>query len=419
VPLRSVQPRTAQFGRLVSGEEIVDQIVATVFRAPASATGEDVVEITCHGGSVTPRRVLSMLFEAGGVPAEPGEFTRRAFLNGKIDLAQAESIAGLIHASSEEAQRTAVRQLEGRYSALLERLREEILETTALIELELDFSEEDVAFADTDRLTGMVSGAQATISRLLASARTGAAIRDGVRVVIAGRPNAGKSTLLNALVGSERAIVSERPGTTTDTIDVDVERDGVLFRFVDTAGLREAPEAIEAEGVSRAEAAIGTADVVLVLSDGSLGGPGSAPELDGGDQNFGKRLIRVANKGDLMSDLQRREAREKGQIVLSARLAREDEGELDELLLRIREVALGSFQRSETAPIVIHERHVAHLRKAGLALESASKSLALGIGRDLLSADLRAAAHELGCITGAVTNEEVLGAIFSRFCIGK
>ncbi|MDX1741019.1 MAG: tRNA uridine-5-carboxymethylaminomethyl(34) synthesis GTPase MnmE, partial [Rhodothermales bacterium] len=266
--LTDVDPETVHFGRFRShdGGEI-DQVVATVFRAPRSATGEDLVEISCHGGDFAPVLILKSLLAEGARMAQPGEYTQRAFLNGKMDLTQAEAVADLIHASSTLAHRTAVNQLEGRYSDLLAELRSELLEVSALVELELDFSEEDVEFADRERLADLLSRVRKTSDELLASYRLGALIRDGVRVVIAGRPNAGKSTLLNALLGRDRAIVSDIPGTTRDEIEAEMEIGGVNFRFVDTAGLREAADLIEAEGVERARRSISSSDVLVYVVD--------------------------------------------------------------------------------------------------------------------------------------------------------
>src|SRR5690606_23867621 len=262
------------------------------------------VEVTCHGGAVVPQLVLRALLDAGARPAAPGEFTQRAFLNGKLDLAQAEAVADLIHAQAGLAHRAALGHLQGRLSDLVERTRERLVETTALVELELDFAEEDVAFAGRDALAALLSEADRLLSDLLAGARLGALVRDGVRVVIGGRPNAGKSTLLNALVERDRAIVDDTPGTTRDVVEAERELGGLLFRFVDTAGLRDTADQIEAEGVRRTHAAIAAADALLYVYDASAG-------LDAEEEAFLAALaaehaalpvLRVANKADLLAD---------------------------------------------------------------------------------------------------------------------
>src|SRR5690606_20435507 len=271
LPARSLAEaasHTAHVGFFTTPDgERLDQVVATLFRAPRSATGEDVVEISCHGGDVAPQRILRALLDGGARLARPGEFTERAFLNGKLDLAQAEAVAELIHAQSSLAHRVSLNHLQGRYSDAVGVARDELLQTCALVELELDFAEEDVEFADRAQLERLLDRTAHLLDRLLGSYRLGTLVRDGVRVVIGGRPNAGKSTLLNALVGRDRAIVSPTPGTTRDEIEAEAEIGGLSFRFVDTAGLRETEDAVEAEGVRRAHAAIERSDALLYVYD--------------------------------------------------------------------------------------------------------------------------------------------------------
>ena len=424
--LTDVDPETVHFGRFRShdGGEI-DQVVATVFRAPRSATGEDLVEISCHGGDFAPVLILKSLLAEGARMAQPGEYTQRAFLNGKMDLTQAEAVADLIHASSTLAHRTAVNQLEGRYSDLLAELRSELLEVSALVELELDFSEEDVEFADRERLADLLSRVRKTSDELLASYRVGALIRDGVRVVIAGRPNAGKSTLLNALLGRDRAIVSDIPGTTRDEIEAEMEIGGVNFRFVDTAGLREAADLIEAEGVERARRSISSSDVLVYVVDLVEG-------LQPDEIDFIHREIRsapglpvvvVGNKADLVehTDLDLPEDLEslptvavcaKRGVSVSAETA-----PLVAALLAIVERDLGDLQVSSA--VVVNERHRSHLEHLAGHIRSVQEGLEQGAPGDILSVGLRAALQELGEITGEITTEHVLDEIFSRFCIGK
>ena len=417
--LREAASHTAHVGYVTRRDGMrLDQVVATVFRAPRSATGEDVVECSCHGGDFATRLILHALLEGGARLAAPGEFTQRAFLNGKMDLAQAEAVADLIHASSSLAHRVSVSHLQGRYSEALADIRGGLLELCAYLELELDFSEEDVAFADRERLGNLLERSERLLDALLQSWRLGRRVRDGVRVVIAGRPNAGKSTLLNALLGSDRAIVSPTPGTTRDEVEGEAEIGGLLFRFTDTAGLRDATDAIEAEGVSRAERAIDRSDILAYVYDVTAG-------MDAGEQAFVEGLtergappvLLVANKTDLLA---REEAPSDGGVfALSARRAFRDEGELQPLIVRLLETAGGDLSLSEGSLVVTNERHRRHLRKALDAVRAARQGLGSGSAAELLALDLRVALHEIGAITGEITNEDVLDQIFSRFCIGK
>ncbi len=422
--LEAVDTQTMHFGRFVAedGTE-VDQVVASVFRAPRSATGEDTVEFSCHGGDFAPRLVLGELVKAGARMAEPGEFTLRSFLNGKVDLAQAEAVADLIHASSSLAHRTAVSQLEGRYSEVLSLLRSELLELCSFVELELDFSEEDVEFADRTRMGDLLSRVEEFATSLLDSYRTGAMIRDGIRVVIAGRPNAGKSTLLNALLGRDRAIVSDTPGTTRDEIEAELEIEGLLFRFVDTAGLREAADLIEAEGVRRAHSSIAGSDILLYVYDLQRG-------MDADEAEFLARseaespstpAILVGNKSDvgqgvpdLPEDLSLLPS-----VQVSARRGLANAEETAEIVGLLIDAVNRDLSDAVASPIVVNERHRLHLDRVVDAVRSARASLDAGLSGDVLSIDLRAALQELGAITGEITNEDVLDQIFSRFCIGK
>ncbi|MBN8588685.1 MAG: tRNA uridine-5-carboxymethylaminomethyl(34) synthesis GTPase MnmE [Rhodothermia bacterium] len=415
--LSKVDGHTAHFGHVTdtNGNDI-DQVVATVFRAPKSATGEDIVEVTCHGGDFAPQLILHRLAEVGARLAEPGEFTQRAFLNGKIDLTQAEAVADLIHASSSMAHRVSLNHLQGRYSAQIMALRGELMELAAMIELELDFAEEDVAFADRDRLVQLLRNAQILLSGLLDSWRVGALLRDGIRVVIGGRPNAGKSTLLNALIGRERAIVSPIAGTTRDEIEADTEIGGYLFRFVDTAGLRETQDLIEAEGVRRAEKAIHSADLLLYVYDAVIG-------MDHEERQFLENLqrsqpqlpvLQVENKADLSPE----KTRSNTAFFLAA--TDWDDPALDQLRKTLVETVMSGLANTEASAVVTNQRHRQHLHFALNHVETALELLTSGhVTGDRLSLDLRLALHELGAITGEITTEDILGEIFSRFCIGK
>ena len=406
--LRAVPSHTLHVGLWHAPQgEAVDQVVCGVFRAPHSYTGEDMVEVSCHGGDYVVALVLKSLIRAGARMAAPGEFTQRAFLNGKLDLVQAEAVADLIHASSARAHRASVDSLRGRYSKTIEALRTALVEICALAELEIDFSDEDVEFADRKALRALLMKTKRLLGEALASYALGELVREGVRVVIAGRPNAGKSTLLNALVGEDRAIVSNTPGTTRDAITADKEMGGLLFQFMDTAGLHDTPDRIEQEGVRRSRAAIDRANVVLYVYDASVGLGRKERAFIGAIEE--KAVIVVGNKADL--------ARPSCGVAVSALAALSDAGAVESLRSALMEAVIG--READPARLVTSERHHTHLRAASDACSRALTALDGGMSVDILTLDLRAALHELGCITGAITNEAVLGAIFSRFCIGK
>ena len=412
--LASAEGRTVWVGWLADGAgRRVDQVVCVVWRGPHSATGEDVVEVTCHGGDAVAQAVLRALHDAGARPAEPGEFTRRAFLNGKLDLAQAEAVADLIHAESRVGHRAAVAHLQGRVSEAVAEVRGALVQTAALVELELDFAEEDVEFADRPALRALLDRADDVLTELLSTARLGALARDGVRVVLGGRPNAGKSTLLNALVGQDRAIVSPTPGTTRDAVDAEAELGGLRFRFTDTAGLRETADAVEAEGTRRARAAIDRADALLYVVDATL-------DLDAEERAFldGLRadlpVLLVQNKADLRPA----PPEDRAGWSVSARDALSDPARLDGLRAALLDAVHADAASAEAGGVAVNERHRAHLDAARTAVRRARAALGTG-GADTLALDLRAALHELGLVTGAVTTEDVLDAVFSQFCIGK
>ena len=426
-----------------SKKEEIDQVVVSVFLAPHSVTGENVVEITCHGGDYAAARIIQSLIEAGARPAQPGEFTKRGFLNGRMDLSQAEAVANIIDASSRRAQESSLAQLKGGYSVELEAIRSEMLDLCAAIELELDFSEEDVEFASPDRLTQLFKKSQALFTSLLESYRFGALIRDGIQVVIGGRPNAGKSTLLNALVGYERAIVSDVPGTTRDEIEAEVEFDGLRIRFRDTAGLRDTQDAIEAEGVRRAKESIRHADALFYVFDALIG-------LDQDEKDFLARmrserpdlvikvfankvdLLRVKQAGAIEADSTQTGAMQADKTnnietdilayqtrFISAKEAQSDETILLPVLTELIDSLRGDWILDEAAPILTNLRHRDHLQRALTAVGNASQAWESSASGDILSLELRTAMFELGAITGATTNEDVLSHIFSEFCIGK
>lgn len=387
----------------------VDEVLVSIFRAPHSYTGEDAAEISCHCSPFIVRRILELLMHAGCRMAEPGEFTRRAFLGGKMDLAQAEAVSELISSDSAAAHRIALNQLRGGYSAELKGLRDSILELTALVELELDFSEEEVEFAGRDKLRALLSQAISRVDALKESFRVGNAIKNGVPVVIAGAVNSGKSTLLNALVGEERAIVSDIPGTTRDTVEEVVTVDGVQFRFIDTAGIRETADTVERIGIDRAHSAIAAAEIVIGVLDG-LGDAAAAADALRAVVPADKKLILVRTKMDLCP------AAEPLEGVLDI-CAANGLG-----LNELRHSLSGYASAASEGTVVTSARHYEALRDASASLNAVLDGMAAGIPTDLLAEDLRESVRSLGRIWGeelGISAQDTLNHIFGRFCIGK
>jgi tRNA modification GTPase len=412
-------------GRLLKAGEALDEVLLSVFRAPRSYTREEVVEISCHGSPYILREALSLLLAAGARLAEPGEFTRRAWLNGALDLAQAEAVADLIAAQSAAAHRVAMNQLRGGVSSELARLRQQLIDFTALVELELDFSEEDVEFADRSRLLGLVAELRAHVEALIQSFRLGNALKSGIPTVILGKPNAGKSTLLNALLQEERAIVSEIPGTTRDVIEDRLVVGGVEFRLMDTAGIRETQDQIEAEGVSRSLALARRAELLIYLFDATRETPSEALEyLHSLDLPPSLQCIAAGNKADQLADPAAYAEREDPAslpggrhvpwLLISARTGYHLGG-----LRQLMSDAVENLGEGAGSTLISHARHRDHLQRAAEALGEVSEALQAGISGDLMAIDLRLALHHIGAITGEISTEEVLGSIFSKFCIGK
>ena len=407
-------------------EEVVDEVLVSVFKAPHSYTGEDSAEITCHASSFVASELLRLLCTAGARMASPGEFTRRAFVNGKMDLAQAEAVADVISSSSSASLKVAINQLRGGFSSELKDIRSRLLEVASLLELELDFSEEDVEFADRPKLAALLDEATSHVNSLASSFRQGNAIKNGVPVAIVGAVNAGKSTLLNALLGEERAIVSDIPGTTRDTVEETLVLDGILFRFIDTAGLREASDTVEQIGVSRSYKKLSEASVVLAVLDVSASeeeNESSISDIVSKIDPSSQKLIVLFNKADILD----------GNINVS--LLNESVSFTDNKVIKLYisaktgfgldtlRKALSATQKDLTLDsdqtIVTNMRHFQALSETGSALSRARTSLSSGLTPDLIAEDLRSALYHLGTITGEVTPDEVLGEIFGRFCIGK
>ncbi len=388
------------------GEEILDQVLVSVFRAPHSFTGEDVVEIACHGSIYIQQTLLHWLVDAGCHLAKAGEFTQRAFLNGKMDLTEAEAVADLIAAQTKAEKDLALCQLRGGISNELAMLRERLLTFTSLIELELDFADhEELEFADRQQLFDLAQEIDVKISNLVSSFKTGNAIKQGIPVAIIGAPNVGKSTLLNALLGEERAIVSDIQGTTRDTVEDTLVMGGILFRFIDTAGLRQTDDTIESMGIERSRQAAQKASVIIHLQDASK----PVSTLTGLENISEKKVIQVYNKIDLTPSFEAAE----GTIAISAK-----NGSID--ILRQELVAFAVEQcNTQNAVTISNTRHYEALVRAKKAIQQVQDGLQMQISGEFLSMDLQDCLTALGEITGQISSQEVLNNIFAKFCIGK
>lgn len=413
--LSKVASHTVHFGNIVRNDQKIDEVLATVFRSPRSYTGEDTIEISCHGGVLVTQEVLETILAVGVRSAEPGEFTQRAFLNGKLELSQAEAVADLIHAKSRKAVEAAQQQLDGNLGSHVREFRQQIIDATAMVELELDFIEEDVEFASKPQLIKLLNDLNTEIDSLLATYETGRLVKNGIRTVFAGKPNAGKSTLLNALMGRERAIVSDIAGTTRDVIDADWSLDGLLFTLTDTAGLRETVDQIEAEGVRRSEAAMQEADLIVYMVD--LSQPEDATEIDTisklRSRFMGKSVLILGNKID--------KSRAEGNLgaLIDLSISATNGTAIDELKQRMKVAVLQNRDIDTSGLLVTSSRHRDALEKTRTHITDALRAIDQGISGDFISIDLRGALHELGTITGEITTEDLLDSIFSRFCIGK
>ena len=425
--IESILANSIRYGIVYDeGSSIVDEVLVSVFKAPHSYTGEDSVEISCHASSCVASEILRLLCDAGARMASPGEFTRRAFINGKMDLAQAEAVADVISSSSSASLKVAMNQLKGGFSAELNDIRARLLEITSLLELELDFSEEDVEFADRSKLSQLVDDVKDHLNSLTSTFRYGNAIRNGVPVAIVGAVNAGKSTLFNVLLGDDRAIVSDMAGTTRDTVEETMTLDGVLFRFIDTAGLRNAADKVEKMGISRSYKKLSEASIVLAVLDATSSedeNEASISDILSRINLDEQKLMVLFNKVDKTMVNTNVTTSNKSVLQLDNKIIKLDISAKTGLGLEELKKALVDSQKDlpfdSDQTIVSNFRHYEALRNASSALERVKFSLSLGLTPDLIAEDLRLALHHLATITGEVTPDEVLGMIFNRFCIGK
>jgi len=421
--LSDAPSHTLHFGNIEGPDgKVLDEVVVGLFRAPTSYTREDVVEISCHGSPYILNQLLQLLMQRGARLAQPGEFTMRAFLNGRMDLSQAEAVADLIASESEVAHQVALHQMRGGVSKDINALREELINFASLIELELDFSEEDVEFADRQDLKALVHRIRTIIGDLMDSFRLGNAIKQGVSTVLAGRPNAGKSTLLNALLNEERAIVSEIAGTTRDTIEETITIEGIPFRLIDTAGIREASDQIEAIGVARTLEKIRQSSVLLYIFD-IIDTPPEAVASDLAKlSRDGLHIMLIANKMDLnpyAEEAHYADALNQGVGKIAfVPVSAQNRQNIPWLRRKLAQLVLGGSVAAGST-ILTNARHFEALSKADACLGTVLEGLESGISGDFLAMDIRQALYHLGEITGQVTTDDLLGNIFSRFCIGK
>jgi tRNA modification GTPase len=405
---------TVHFGLLKDGERIIDEVLVTIFKEPNSFTKENAVEISCHGSLVIVKEIIKTLLKNGARLAEPGEFTKRAFLHGRFDLAQAEAVADLINAETDNARQAALNQMRGGFSMEIQRLREELIHFASLIELELDFGEEDVEFAKRDDLRQLILKIQSYLHLLIESFDQGNVIKNGVPTVIAGKPNAGKSTLLNVLLNEERAIVSDIPGTTRDVIEDEMVLGGINFRFIDTAGLRETQDVIEAMGVERTRAQMKKASLIIYMFDLVNA---SLSEIEQEEQHLrelGIAHIKVGNKIDKANTSLVNKLKDRDFVFISA----SSKGNIQQL----KDTILSHFhvKTVKTGDVLVTNlRHYQNLTQTYDALSRVIEGMDKGVTGDFLAMDIRQSLHYLGEITGTITTDDLLDNIFSKFCIGK
>ncbi len=414
--LTKVKSHTIHLGNIVENERIIDEVLISIFKNPHSYTGENVVEINCHGSVYIQQEIIQLFIKNGVRNANAGEFTLRAFLNGKMDLSQAEAVADLIASNSAASHQVALQQMRGGFSTEIENLRQQLLNFASLIELELDFAEEDVEFADRTEFKNLIEKISIVLKRLIDSFALGNVLKNGIPVAIVGEPNVGKSTLLNALLNEEKAIVSHIAGTTRDAIEDEINIEGVAYRFIDTAGIRHTKDFVESIGIKKTYENIEKAQLVLHLIDASKIEllQGKISELE--EKYPTKKILTIVNKADLLSneEIQKLKSQFENLIILSAK----EKTGIHELTTTLTQLAnKGALSNNET--IVSNSRHFEALNNAYNSIKEVQKGIDLNISTDLFAIDIRQSLHYLGEITGEVTTEDLLGNIFANFCIGK
>ncbi len=421
--LSKQKTHTIHLGHIVDGEKAIDEVLLSVFKNPNSYTGENVVEVSCHGSSYIQQEIIQLFLRKGCRMASAGEFTLRAFLNGKLDLSQAEAVADLIASDNEASHQLAMQQMRGGFSSEIAKLREELLNFASLIELELDFAEEDVEFADRTQFKDLIDRIVFVLKRLIDSFAVGNVIKNGIPVAIVGEPNVGKSTLLNALLNEERAIVSDIAGTTRDTIEDEISIGGIGFRFIDTAGIRETKDVVETIGIQKTFEKIAQSQVVIYLFDAESVFAKKASlhaikvEIEKIKNKYPQKpLVVIANKVDAISDDEKQSL--KSAIPEIELLSAKTQKGVEELKLKLTNfVNTGALRNNET--IVTNTRHYDALLKALEEIQKVKYGLDTGLSGDLLAIDIRQALYHFGEITGEITNDDLLGNIFANFCIGK
>ncbi len=413
INIGEINSHTIHFGYLYDGESIIDEVLISIFKSPNSYTGEDVVEISSHGGVFVTQKVLGLIIKNGAILSEPGEFTKRSFLNGRIDLSQAEAVADLIKAKTNEAHASSIKQLEGSLSEYVKKIREDLISVTALIELELDFAEEDLEFAHKADLKNKAVNIKNDLEEIISSYISGKVIREGVNVVIAGKPNSGKSSLFNALLKTERAIVSEISGTTRDYIEENLIISGILFNLTDTAGLRTTEDIIESEGIKRSYDRIKDADLIIYLVDSSASLEYVNSSIEYYDKNIKcDNSLLIFTKADICS----KEFISDDKLMISIN----DIKMLGNLKNEMVKKATTSLSAIKSDKIILTNlRHKICLENTVSSLKNVIKSIDDNMSGEFISIDLRSALDHLGKITGSVTNDDILHFVFSKFCIGK
>ena len=413
------ESQKAYYGWIFDRDEPVDEVVLTLFRNPRSYTGENLVEVSCHGGVFVSRRIVDLYIREGARPADPGEFTLRAFLHGKMDLCQAEAVADLIQARTEASRKVAIYQLEGRLSERLGKMRSDLIEACSLLEIELDFSEEDVEFLPREKLVKMMGSLRDEMRSILASYNRGRVCREGIRMVIIGRPNVGKSSILNSLVERERAIVTEVPGTTRDTVEDILDIEGLLFVITDTAGIRESQDPVEKVGVRKAMEALEKADLILIAFDGSEPLTEEDKTLIHMVKGTHKKMIGAVNKNDLTIRLDVEKLKTWLPETLLLEVSALKHNGFRELIQVLEKTVLSEGIPHVGEVVLTRTRHRDSLNRAIQGLEQAEASLKDGASQEFIAVDLRESMEALGEITGQTTSADILEHIFSDFCIGK